>query len=124
MDYRHPDFWVNPEKFDPDRFAPNVIRLICLLFTLFDFIHDFIVIHDMFLYRETLRHPFQYLPFSGGPRNCIGQRFALMESVAVLALLLKSFEISMSAGDIYCVSQEETVTFQPKRVRVNIFRRV
>ena len=60
--HRHRLLWDAPERFDPDRFAPEAV---------------------------AARHRFSFMPFGGGPRVCIGGAFAVQEGVAVLAVLLQ-----------------------------------
>ena len=68
--HRNPAYWPNPDKFDPDRFpvdgpTPNEVT-----------------------------EDFRYLPFGGGKRKCIGDQFALFESVASLAVLMRRFHFT------------------------------
>lgn len=65
--HRHEKLWDHPELFDPERFSPE---------------------------RSEGRHRFQYIPFSGGPRICIGMRFAMMEAIAILAHIVRRAEFA------------------------------
>ncbi|KAF5296535.1 hypothetical protein FQR65_LT01525 [Abscondita terminalis] len=61
-----PKYYPNPTKFDPERFNDeNKINI----------------------------HPYTYLPFGLGPRNCIGSRFALLEGKVMVAEIISKFEI-------------------------------
>ena len=67
--HRHPDFWSEPSRFDPDRFH-----------------------HD----RADKRQSYSYVPFSAGPRACIGNMFSLVETTILLAQLMQRFDLTVS----------------------------
>jgi cytochrome P450 len=83
--HRHPSYWHDPEGFDPERFTPERIRS---------------------------RPRFAYLPFSGGPRLCIGNEFALMEAQLVLAMTVQRYRLRLVPGT--GVEAESRLTLRPR----------
>ncbi len=94
--HRHPDFWENPETFDPERFTQD---------------------------KEVARHNFAYFPFGGGPRICIGYQFAMMEGPLIIATILQRIKLEMVANQE--VIPDPTFTLKPKfGLKMNISKRV
>jgi len=65
---------------------------------------------------------FAYFPFSGGPRNCIGAQFALLEAKLILGTLIRHFDIELEPGERPTV--DAALTLRPSRgMRVRVRRR-
>ena len=61
---------------------------------------------------ENPSHRFAFLPFSSGPRMCIGYKFAMIEMKVVLSMLLQCFAFSPVPGLSFC--GKSTITYKPK----------
>jgi cytochrome P450 len=83
--HRHPDFWDNPDRFDPERFLPE---------------------------RAAGRPRFAYFPFGGGQRLCIGSHLAMMEAQLILATLAQRFRVRLVPGQP--VELDPLVTLRPR----------
>jgi cytochrome P450 len=83
--HRHPAFWEDPDAFHPERFSPE---------------------------RSAGRPHFAYLPFGGGPRQCIGNTFALMEAQLVLATVAQRYQLRAVPGHV--VEPNPLITLRPR----------
>lgn len=82
--HRRPDLWENPNAFDPSRFLPE---------------------------KAKGRHRFQYAPFGGGPRVCIGATFAMAEAAVILSTVLRSFRFEPDPHEV--VTLKHVITLRP-----------
>lgn len=83
--HRHPDFWEEPERFDPDRFRPEAVKE---------------------------RNKYAFFPFGGGPRLCIGNNFAMMEMQLILLMVIQRFRPTLVPG--HPIAIEPLITLRPK----------
>lgn len=83
--HRHPDFWQQPEVFDPERFSPE---------------------------SAANRPHYAYFPFGGGPRLCIGSNLAMMEAQLITATIAQRYLLRLVPD--HPVEPEVSLTLRPK----------
>jgi cytochrome P450 len=83
--HQHPKYWQDPQKFDPDRFRPELT--------------------------ET-RPKYVYMPFGGGPRMCIGNAFAMMEMQLLLPMIVRRHRFVEDQG--FSLALDPTITLRAK----------
>ena len=81
-DERH---YADPEKFDPERWTPEA---------------------------RAARPKYSYFPFGGGPRLCIGEQFAWMEGILLIATLAQKWKLRLVPG--HPVAPQPLITLRPK----------
>jgi cytochrome P450 len=69
--HHSPQYWENPETFDPERFTKA---------------------------KEKLHTPFAHLPFGAGPRGCIGGNYAMLQILMILSVLLRKYDFRLVPG--------------------------
>jgi cytochrome P450 len=95
LTHRHPDFWKEPDKFDPSRFEDEEM---------------------------AKRHPYAFLPFGKGPRACIGEHFAMIEAQLLLIRLIQKFKFTLLEGH-HVVPGARITTFPLDGVKMKVRRR-
>jgi cytochrome P450 len=83
--HRLPAFWPDPEAFDPERFSPE---------------------------RSADRPKFVYIPFGAGPRQCIGNQFALIETQLSVATFAQLYRLHLAPG--HKVEPWPLITLRPR----------
>ena len=84
--HRRPECFPNPLRFDPERWLPERAKSI---------------------------HKYSYFPFGGGPRICIGNHFAMMEAILLMASLVQRFRLELVPGET--LELLPAVTLRPAR---------
>ncbi|MBA0579363.1 hypothetical protein Gorai_021623, partial [Gossypium raimondii] len=88
--HRSPYFWDQPHDFVPERFRVQKESEGIEEWAGFDPSRS-----PGALYPNEIISDFAFLPFGGGPRKCVGDQFALMESTVALAMLLQKFDVEL-----------------------------
>jgi cytochrome P450 len=90
--HRHPEFWADPERFDPERFAPESLDDI---------------------------EPYSYFPFLLGRRACLGEHFAMVEGIVLLAMLVRRYHLALASNQPHRTRPISTLRFaRPLMMRV------
>ena len=94
--HHDPQQFPHPEKYIPERFLPE---------------------------NSSKRHPFAFVPFSAGPRNCVGQKYAFHEMKIILADILRNFQIK-SLDHLDKIIYKFELVFRPKNpIRIQFIKR-
>ncbi|KAL9328781.1 hypothetical protein ACSQ67_003784 [Phaseolus vulgaris] len=88
--HRSPYFWDRPHEFEPERFLVQNKNEEIEGWSGFDPSRS-----PGALYPNEIISDFAFLPFGGGPRKCVGDQFALMESTVALTMLLQNFDVEL-----------------------------
>jgi cytochrome P450 len=92
--HRHPRYWRDADRFEPDRFLPEAV---------------------------ATRNRFAYLPFGLGPRACIGEHLALIEMHAHVIMLAREFSLALVPGQTIEVEPQVNLrTRHPVHMKVEL----
>jgi cytochrome P450 len=95
VNHRMPRFWNEPERFDPDRFLPEL---------------------------EESRDTYAYFPFGGGPHTCIGKHLSLVEVKVAAAMMAQQYRFQLIPGQT--IRPLPRISLRPEgEIRMHLLRR-
>ena len=94
--HMNPDYWEQPDIFEPNRFTPEEI---------------------------AKRSPYCFVPFSAGPRNCIGQKYALLEEKVFLSCVLARFDVTSLQSPDEIVVGTDAITHSVNGINIKFTER-
>jgi len=94
--HHNPEFWPNPEVFDPERFNPNNL---------------------------SKHHPYAFLPFSLGKRVCLGNNFSLIEQKAFMSTFLQKYSVKPANFNEKVELDRNTIGHTPTQVNIILTER-
>lgn len=91
--HRRPEDYANPDRFDPDNFLPE---------------------------RTQDRHYYSFIPFSAGPRSCVGRKYAMLKLKVLLSTILRNYRIKSSLTEDDFVLQADIILKRTDGFRIEI----
>ncbi|XP_039745735.1 cytochrome P450 4g15-like [Pararge aegeria] len=91
--HRNPKYYANPTVFDPDNFLPE---------------------------NTQNRHYYSYIPFSAGPRSCVGRKYAILKLKILLSTILRNYKMVSNITEDQFVLQADIILKRTDGFRVQI----
>lgn len=91
--HRRKDIYENPRKFDPDNFLPE---------------------------RTQNRNYYSYIPFSAGPRNCVGRKYAMLKLKILLSTICRNYRLLSNLTEADFVLQGDIILKRTDGFRIQI----
>jgi cytochrome P450 family 4 len=94
--HRRPDIYHNPDKFDPDNFLPE---------------------------KAASRHYYSFIPFSAGPRSCVGRKYAMLKLKVLLSTIVRNFKVNSTVPEKDFKLQADIILKRTDGFRITLEKR-